>query len=96
MKRSDVINAVAGKFPHLPASKIEDAVLSIVEQMSQNLEKGNRIEIRGFGSFNLSDRKAGVRRNPKTGDKVEVETTTKVRFKAGKEMRERVNQSANG
>lgn len=96
MKRSDVINAIAARFPHLPANKIEDAAITIIEKMSQNLEKGNRIEIRGFGSFNLIDRKAGIRRNPKTGTKVEVESATKVRFKAGKEMRERVNKSVNG
>ena len=96
MTKSELIERLCAEQTHLSAKEIEDAVKDILEHMASTLETGDRIEIRGFGSFSLHYREPRVGRNPKTGDKVVVETTTKVRFKAGKEMRERVNQSANG
>ena len=61
--------------------------------MSQTLEKGERIEIRGFGSFSLHYRQPRIGRNPKTGEKVDLDAKHVPHFKAGKELRERVNEA---
>lgn len=70
---------------------MEVAVKNILEQMSYTLEKGDRIEVRGFGSFSLHFRQPRVGRNPKTGDQVRLEAKSVPHFKAGKELRERVD-----
>ena len=91
MIRSELIEALQKKMPHISNEKIELALKSILEKMSKSLQGGDRIEIRNFGSFNLSVKKGGIRRNPKTGEKVIVEKRVHVRFKAGKELKERLN-----
>ena len=93
MTRSDLIAALASRFPNLMAKDAEIAVLEIIEAVGQALAHGDRVEIRGFGSFSLNYRPPRVGRNPKTGEKVQVPAKYTPHFKAGKEMRERVEQS---
>lgn len=79
---------------HLTARYVDDAVNSILNAMTAALAQGSRIEIRGFGSFSLNYRPPRVGRNPKSGDTVEVPAKIVPHFKAGKEMRERVDKLA--
>ncbi|RRQ22954.1 integration host factor subunit beta [Thiohalobacter thiocyanaticus] len=84
---------LASKNSHLNYKDVELAVKSLLEQMSQSLATGQRIEIRGFGSFSLHYRPPRVGRNPKTGEAVALSSKYVPHFKPGKEMRERVNES---
>ena len=70
MNRSDFITALASRFPHLVAKDAEISVKVILDAISQSLTKGDRVEIRGFGSFGLNYRPARTGRNPKSGEKV--------------------------
>ena len=83
----------AQKGTQLVAKDVEHSVKVLVDTMTRSLAKGQRIEIRGFGSFDLNHRPARVGRNPKTGDKVEVSEKYVPHFKPGKELRERVDQA---
>ncbi|PIV21504.1 MAG: integration host factor subunit beta [Hydrogenophilales bacterium CG03_land_8_20_14_0_80_62_28] len=91
MTKSELINRLAERNPHLVAADAELAVKTILDAMVQNLVEGNRIEIRGFGSFSLNFRPPRVGRNPKTGEQVTVEGKHVPHFKAGKELRDRVD-----
>lgn len=77
----------------LVAKDVEQSVKIIVDTMTRSLARGQRIEIRGFGSFDLNHRPARVGRNPKTGEKVSVPEKFVPHFKPGKELRERVDQA---
>ncbi len=92
MTKSELINRLALRFPQLVAKDADYAVKVILDAMSGSLAQGDRIEIRGFGSFALSYRPPRVGRNPKSGDKVQVPEKHVPHFKAGKELRERVDQ----
>jgi len=91
MTKSELIEALARKQNHLAYKDVELAVKGLLEQMSQALATGNRIEIRGFGSFSLHYRPPRVGRNPKTGESVALPGKHVPHFKPGKELRERVN-----
>lgn len=91
MTKSELIARLAGRYPQLVAKDAELAVKTILDVMAKNLAQGNRIEIRGFGSFSLNYRPPRIGRNPKTGDKVTVPEKYVPHFKAGKELRERVD-----
>ena len=91
MTRSDLIAALAARFPKLVAKDAEIAVKEILDAIAQSLAQGDRVEIRGFGSFDLTHRPARIGRNPKTGEKVHVAPKYVPHFKAGKEMRERID-----
>lgn len=93
MTKSELIERLCAVQTHLSAKEIEDAVKDVLEHMSKTLEDGERIEIRGFGSFSLHYREPRIGRNPKTGEKVELEGKYVPHFKPGKELRERVNQN---
>ena len=93
MTKSELIELLADKLSHLSAKDVELAIKEILEMMAQTLSKGDRIEIRGFGSFSLHYRAPRVGRNPKTGESVELEGKYVPHFKPGKELRERVNLS---
>ena len=93
MTKSDLIARLAERFPQLVAKDADFAVKMILDAMSEALSKGDRIEIRGFGSFSLNYRPPRVGRNPKSGDKVDVPAKWVPHFKAGKELRERVDES---
>ena len=91
MTKSDLIARLAERFPQLVAKDADFAVKMILDAMSEALAKGDRIEIRGIGSFSLNYRPPRVGRNPKSGDKVSVPEKWVPHFKAGKELRERVD-----
>ena len=93
MTKSELIELIAAKQSHLPAKDVELAVKQILEIMSDPLAQGQRIEIRGFGSFALNYRPPRVGRNPKSGDRVQVPAKHVPHFKAGKELRERVDSN---
>lgn len=78
----------------LQTKDVEYGVKVLVDTMTRSLAKGQRIEIRGFGSFSLNSRPARVGRNPKTGESVQVPEKFVPHFKPGKELRERVDASA--
>lgn len=85
---------MASRFPQLAVRDADLAVKSILEAMVASLVNGQRIEIRGFGSFSLSQRASRVGRNPKSGEKVMVPAKKVPHFKPGKDLRERVDSEA--
>lgn len=91
MTKSELIARLAERFPQLVAKDADFAVKMILDALSEALANGDRIEIRGFGSFALNYRPPRVGRNPKSGDKVSVPEKWVPHFKAGKELRERVD-----
>ncbi|MBG23456.1 MAG: integration host factor subunit beta [Idiomarinaceae bacterium] len=91
MTKSELIQQLTALYPELSPRQVEDAVKELIEQMAQQLAGGDRIEIRGFGSFSLHYRAPRVGRNPKTGEKVELDGKYVPHFKPGKELRERVD-----
>lgn len=91
--KSDLIETVAQKL-HLPKGKAELIVNCVFDSMEESLKKGERIEIRGFGSFEIRHYKAYEGRNPRTGDPVGVQPKRLPFFKVGKELKERVNEAA--
>jgi integration host factor subunit beta len=93
--KSELIARLATRYPQLVAKDAEYAVKMMLDAMTDALVHGQRIEIRGFGSFGLNYRPARVGRNPKSGEKVEVPEKFVPHFKAGKELRERVDESLN-
>ncbi|WP_334106580.1 integration host factor subunit beta [Methylobacillus sp.] len=93
MTKSELIANLAARFPQLVVKDAELSVKTILDSMMDNLASGERIEIRGFGSFSLNYRPPRLGRNPKTGEKVEVPEKHVPHFKAGKELRERVDSS---
>jgi integration host factor subunit beta len=94
MTKSELIARLAERFPQLVAKDADYAVKMILDALTAALVRGDRIEIRGFGSFALNYRPPRVGRNPKSGDKVQVPEKYVPHFKAGKELRERVDYSA--
>jgi integration host factor subunit beta len=93
--KSELIDRLTSKQPHLAHKDVELVVKCLLEQMSDALATGNRIEIRGFGSFSLHYRPPRVARNPKTGETVSLPSKYVPHFKPGKELRERVDQRGN-
>lgn len=91
MTKSELIARLADRYPQLVAKDAELAVKMILDAMTKSLSQGQRIEIRGFGSFDLNYRPPRVGRNPKSGEKVKVPEKYVPHFKAGKELRERVD-----
>ena len=93
MTRSDLIAVLASRFLSLVAKDAEIAVKEILDAIGNALAQGDRVEIRGFGSFRLNYRQARTGRNPKSGETVAVTAKYVPHFQPGKEMRERVEQS---
>jgi integration host factor subunit beta len=96
MTKSELIEAIAQKQTQLAPKDIDLAVKTMLEHMAQALANGERIEIRGFGSFSLHYRPPRVGRNPKTGDAVSLPAKNVPHFKPGKELRDRVNMTLIG
>jgi integration host factor subunit beta len=92
MTKSELIDVISRNQKHLPAKDVELAVKHILEIMSDSLADGQRIEIRGFGSFSLHYRPPRMGRNPKTGEAVALSGKYVPHFKPGKDLRERVNE----
>jgi len=91
MTKSELVSQLAARFPQLVLKDADCAVKMILDAMTGALANGHRIEIRGFGSFALNYRPPKVSRNPKSGEKVQVPAKRVPHFKAGKELRERVD-----
>ena len=91
MVKSELINIIANRQQSLPIKDIELGINQILEALSTTLSQGDRIEIRGFGSFNLHYRPPRNAHNPKTGEKLVTNPKYAVHFKPGKELRERVD-----
>ncbi|NMH61075.1 integration host factor subunit beta [Alteromonas sp. MYP5] len=85
MTKSELIERLADSARHVPAKELESSIKELLEQMAQTLQKGERIEIRGFGSFSLHYRAPRVGRNPKTGETVKLDGKYVPHFKPGKE-----------
>ena len=95
MTKSELIEVIAKGQSHLAYKDVELAVKCMLEHMSQALSSGERIEIRGFGSFSLHFRPPRIGRNPKTGESVALPGKYVPHFKPGKELRDRVDSSLN-
>jgi integration host factor subunit beta len=93
MTKSELIEVLARKQKHLPAKDVELAVKHLLDLMGDALATGQRIEIRGFGSFSLHYRPPRMGRNPKTGDAVALAGKYVPHFKPGKDLRDRVNEN---
>ncbi len=93
MTKLELIENLSIKFGQLKNKDVKTAVYTAFEEICQTLENGNRVEIRGFGSFSLHHRDERIGRNPKTGEKVKVKAKAIPHFRAGKEMRSRIDES---
>ncbi len=93
MTKSELIAKLADQFPQLVLNDAELSVKMILQEISKCLIQGGRVEIRGFGSFGLNYRPPRIGRNPKSGEKVDVPAKYVPHFKAGKELRSRVDYS---
>lgn len=93
MTKRELIEKLADKVKDLSLKDSEIVVNTVFESMTEALASGDRIEIRGFGSFQVKERKAREGRNPRTGKKVRVEAKRAPFFKVGKELKERVDKS---
>ena len=91
MIKSELVRALNEKLPELQVKDVELALNCILRQLADAIVQGERIEIRGFGSFNLHHRPPRIERNPKTGEAINLPAKVALHFKPGKEMRDRVN-----
>lgn len=94
MTKSELIDAISQRNPTIGIKNVENAVKEILEHMSLTMENAERIEIRGFGSFSLHFRQPRIGRNPKTGESVKLDAKCVPHFKAGKDLKERVDNHA--
>ena len=92
MTKSDLIQAISSRLAHLPARDVEIVINTMFESMTAALTAGDRIEIRGFGSFSVRHRRARMGRNPKTGDAIAVPPKRVPFFTVGHELRKRINE----
>jgi len=92
MTKSELIAELAVGNPHLHSADVELIVATIFDEITTALARGERVELRGFGAFTVKRRSARTGRNPRTGEAVPVEEKAVPFFKAGKELRERVNR----
>jgi integration host factor subunit beta len=92
MTKSELIAELAAANPHLLGRDVELIVATIFNEISAALARGERVELRGFGAFTVKQREARTGRNPRTGEAVDVDEKAVPFFKAGKELRERVNR----
>ncbi len=91
MTRSQLILRLAQQHPYLDHQVVERIVKTIFEKISEALARGERIELRGFGSFTVKERAPRVGRNPRTGETVHVAARLHPHFRSGKGLRERIN-----
>jgi len=92
MIRSELIERLAEENPHLFQRDVERLVNTIFEEVIEAMERGDRVELRGFGAFSVKERDARIGRNPRTGESVQVEAKRVPFFKTGKLLRDRLNE----
>ncbi len=95
MIKSELVARLAERNPHLRLGDVECVVSTVFEQVAAGLARGDRVEIRGFGSFSVRFRGARVGRNPATGDRIDVGEKVFPHFKAGKQLLQRLNNAEN-
>jgi len=93
--KSELIDRISTKLPQLGNKDVELSVKTLIEKIIDSLSKGDRTEVRGFGSFSVHYRKPRIGRNPKTGDSVSLPGKNAAHFKPGKELRNKINNSQN-
>jgi integration host factor subunit beta len=93
MTKSDLIEMIASKQTHLSTQDVEMSVSAIIRKISEALSEGQRVEIRGFGSFSIHHHDVKKGRNPKTGESVEIGERYSPHFKPGLLLKEKVNDS---
>lgn len=93
MIKSELIQKIADKNPHLYHRDVERIINTVFGQVIDALYQGDRVELRGFGAFSAKSRQARIGRNPRTGDSVSVNAKKVPFFKTGKELRERLNRN---
>lgn len=91
MIKSELVQIIADRNPHLYQRDVENIVNAVLDEITETLATGNRVELRGFGAFSVKNRPAREGRNPRTGEMVHVEEKWVPFFKTGKELRERLN-----
>ena len=94
MIKSELVQRIADRNPHLYLRDVEKIVNAILDEITNSLARGDRVELRGFGAFSVKHRDARIGRNPRTGDSVSVAEKHIPFFKTGKQLRDRLNQSA--
>lgn len=92
MIKSELIEKLSAENPHLFQRDVENIVNAILGEIGDALSRGDRVELRGFGAFSIKNRPPRTGRNPRTGEKVAVDEKYVPQFKAGKEIRERLNK----
>ncbi len=92
MIKSELVQRIATRNPHLYQRDVENIVNAILDEITNALTRGDRVELRGFGAFSVKRRDPRTGRNPRTGAPVEVDGKSVPFFKTGKEMRERLNE----
>lgn len=93
MNKSDIILKLAEKFSHLPPTEVEKMLEKIILTFSESMISGERIEIRGFGTFSIKHRDERKARNPKTGEEIFVKAKKSIHFKSSKEIRNLINKN---
>jgi integration host factor subunit beta len=91
--KSELVQRISERNPHLYLRDVENIVNAILDEVTEALARGDRVELRGFGAFSVKKREARLGRNPRTGDHVEVSEKFVPFFKTGKELRERLNEN---
>lgn len=91
MIKSELVTRIALANPHMYQREAEGVVNAMLEEIADAMKDGNRVELRGFGSFSVRFRRARLGRNPRTGDPVDVQEKAAPFFRVGKEMRDRIN-----
>ncbi len=91
MTKSELIKKIASRFTQLKEREVEQLVSIILKQISAALINGDRVELRGFGAFSIRERAPRVARNPRTGEKVKVGARKAIYYRAGKELKDFVN-----
>ena len=92
MIKSELVQIIADRNPHLYQRDVENIVNAVLDEITETLATGNRVELRGFGAFSVKNRPPREGRNPRTGETVHVEEKWVPFFKTGKELRERLNK----
>jgi len=91
LTRSELIEDLAASHPHLREADVALIVATIFDEIAAALARGERVELRGFGAFTVKQRSARIGRNPRTGETVQVDEKSAPHFRAGKELRDRLN-----